>query len=317
MSWPDSVDRVLAGDQAVMLATVTPAKGVVLMPVTNFAVRDREAGTLTAVNTSVGVSKKLERIRRDPHVALAYHTRRHAFDPTPTEYVLVQGMATLSEPNPRYMDTIREAFERYAGGHPKGGLFWDWWLRAWHIRVGITLHVTRIVVWPDLGCRGEPEVFGPPLPEPPPPQRPPKKGTGPRIDHRRAARGARKQPDRLLGWVDGDGYPMVVPVAIEGVHERGIVLRPPPTAAPPGDRRAGFTAHWFGDYVVGQDQRIHTGWIESAGDDVVYAPHTKAGYRMPPSKLAYRLLAGAGTRWGQRAARERGFLPPPEGGRAG
>jgi hypothetical protein len=47
-AWPESVDEVLGGDQAIMLATVTPAKGVVLMPVTNFAVRDRAKGTITA-----------------------------------------------------------------------------------------------------------------------------------------------------------------------------------------------------------------------------------------------------------------------------
>src|SRR2546429_874988 len=95
LTWPDDVDEVLAGDQAIALATVTPAKGVVLMPVTNFAVRDRWAGTIEAVNSSVGVSKKLERIRRDPHVALAYHTREHGWTNRP-EYVLLPGTATLS-----------------------------------------------------------------------------------------------------------------------------------------------------------------------------------------------------------------------------
>src|SRR3954466_5203214 len=94
--WPHHVDEILAADQAIMLATVTPAKGVVLLPVTNFAVRDREAGTITAVNSSVGVSKKPERRRRAPHVALAYHTRRHCFGEPRSEYVLVQGLARLS-----------------------------------------------------------------------------------------------------------------------------------------------------------------------------------------------------------------------------
>ena len=97
VSWPDSVDEVLAGDQTIMLATVTPAEGVVLLPVTNFAVRDREAGTVTAANSSVGVSKKLERIRRNPRVALAYHTRARGWTVRP-QYVLVQGTASLSAP---------------------------------------------------------------------------------------------------------------------------------------------------------------------------------------------------------------------------
>ena len=92
--WPDAIDEILAGDQAVALAYVTPAQGVVLIPVTNFALRDREAGTL-AVNSSVGMWKKLDRIRKNPHVAVAFHTRAHSLSTRP-EYVLVQGRATLS-----------------------------------------------------------------------------------------------------------------------------------------------------------------------------------------------------------------------------
>jgi hypothetical protein len=64
VSWPDPVDEILGSDHVVMLAYVTPARGVVLLPVTNFAVRDREAGILTAVNSSVGAWRKLERIQQ-------------------------------------------------------------------------------------------------------------------------------------------------------------------------------------------------------------------------------------------------------------
>src|SRR3954451_25384942 len=95
--WPDAVDEILDGDHVVMLAYVTPARGVVLLPVSNFAVRDREAGTVTAANSSVGVWRKLDRIRSNSQVALAYHTREHAACGRP-EYVLVQGRATLSPP---------------------------------------------------------------------------------------------------------------------------------------------------------------------------------------------------------------------------
>ena len=307
--WPDHVDEVLGGDQTIMLATVTPAKGVVLLPVTNLGVRDRDAGTITAVNTSVGVSKKLERIRSNPRIALAYHTRRHAWTDRP-EYVLVQGEASLSAPHPRYMDTIRANFEHYAGGHPRGGVLWDRWLSAWHLRAGIELAVERLVVWPDLSCGGAPEVHGAPLPEElPPPQRPPAKGTGPRVDHRRAAKRAARLPDSLLGWVGADGMPVVAPVAVDGAEERGIVLRASEGMVPPGGRRAGLTSHWFANYNVGQHQRVHTGWLESEGSRLVYAPHTKAGYYMPPSKLVYKIAAGGVTTWGLRAARRRGFMP--------
>lgn len=311
VSWPDDVDAVLAGDQALMLGTVTPAKGVVLMPVTNFAVRDRNKGTITAVNSSIGVSKKLERMRRDPHVALAYHTRRHCFGEPTSEYVLIQGLATLSDPDPRYVEQIWDNFQRYAGGNPRGGPLWDRWLAGWHHRVGVTVDVKRVIVWPDLTCRGEPATYGlaPPT-RAVAPQTPPKKGTGPRLDPRKAARAARRQPDALLGWTDGDGFPMVVPVTIDGADDSGILLTPPPGTVPPDGRRAGFTAHWYGKFLIGQNQKIHTGWMESDGTSVIYSPHTKAGYFLPPSKLAYKLGAGGATLRGRRQARKAGVLEP-------
>ena len=41
--WSDELEEILDGDHALMLAYPT-AKGVVLLPVSNFAVLDREAG---------------------------------------------------------------------------------------------------------------------------------------------------------------------------------------------------------------------------------------------------------------------------------
>lgn len=295
LDWPDTVDEVLAGDQAVMLAYVTPARGVVLTPVTNFAVRDREAGTITP-NSSVGAWKKLDRMRRNPHVALAFHTRVHGFSERP-EYVLVQGTASLSEPVPNYPATIAESWERF--GDPRGSRLWDRWLRVYRLRVAIEIAVERLVVWPDLACRGAPEVHGAALPaEPPEPQPPPARGTGPRLNHARAAKRAARLPDVLLGWVGADEFPMVVPVEVAGSEERAIALEAPDALVPSGDRRAGLTANRFTRRVLGQEQRIHTGWLEAepGGRRVVYAPHTQAAYRLPPSKLLYRLVVGFETR---------------------
>jgi hypothetical protein len=297
MSWPDHVDEIFGGDQAVLLAHVTPAAGVVLTPFTNFGLRDREAGRLSALNSSVGLWRKLDRIRANPQVAVAFNTREHGFSDRP-EYVLVQGVASLSAPHERYIDSkpeVRAAFERFAGGNPRGGPLWQRWLRGWHHRVGIDIQVERVIVWPDLACRGAPEVHGPPLPaQPPEAQRPPRGGTGPRLDHRRAARRAHSLPNVLLGWVGSDGYPLAVPVEVAGYEERGIVLEAAPGLVPPGGRRAGLTAHWFARYTFGQRQRVHTGWLEAeqGARRVLYAPHTDRGYRLPTSKLLFRLVAG-------------------------
>jgi hypothetical protein len=167
------------------------------------------------------------------------------------------------------------------------------------------VHVERVVVWPDLACAGAPTVHGAPLPaDPPPPQTAPKGGTDPRVTPRRAAR----LPYVLLGWVGADGFPMVVPVGVRDSDERGVRLRTPPDVVPPGGRRAGLTAHSFERYVVGHEQRIHTGWLEATDDgEAVYAAHTRRGYRLPRSKLIYAVASGVVTRRRHRDAERAGL----------
>jgi hypothetical protein len=310
--WPDSVDQILDGDHVVTLAYVTPAKGVVLLPLSNFGVRDRGAGSVT-VNSSVGAWRKLDRMRRDPHVALAFHTREHASHERP-EYVLVQGRARLSEPIPDYPTALGDRWERMEPWQASNR-FWKWWQKVYALRMEIEVVAERLIVWPDLACRGWPQVMGtPPPPAPPRSQRPPARGTGPRINHVRAARRAGRLPNLQLGWVGADGFPFVAPVEIVGTDEHGILLQTPPGLVPPGSRRAGLTAHWFSRGVVGQNQRKHTGWMQAdpESDRVVYAPHTQSNYRFPSSRTLYRLVSGGGTRWWLRGARRAGIAPTRE-----
>src|SRR5438105_7461303 len=178
--WPDEVDRVLAGDLTAALAYVTPAGGAVATAVAPIGLRDAERGT-TGFTTSLGLHKKLERIRREPRVALAFHARDHGFADGP-RYVLVQGDADFAiEPDERYLEEeLGPRAERYLGPR-RSGFFWDRWLREYYRdRVPVEIRVRRVVSWPDLDCRGESEVFGEPLPAGEvEPQGPPKKGAGP------------------------------------------------------------------------------------------------------------------------------------------
>jgi hypothetical protein len=293
--WSDHADEVLGGDQIAALAYRTPASGVVVAPLTNFGIRDRAAGTVT-LNSSVGAWKKLERIRSDARVCVAFHTRLHGFSER-REYVLIQGRAELSAPIPDYPSSILEhweRFERWDDVHP----LWKRWQRVYALRVAIEVGAERVVTWPDLACHGELQLHGAPLPpEPPEPQRPPARGTGPRINHGRAAKRAARLPHVLLGWVGADGLPMVIPAEVRGSTEGGIMLEAPEGLVPPGGRRAGLTAHWFAPRVIGQEQRVCTGWLEAGPAGVVYAPHTSAGYRFPASEPLYRLVSGGATRW--------------------
>jgi hypothetical protein len=308
ISWPDEVDEVIGGDQAVVLAYVTPARGVVLTPLTNFGLRDRDAGTMTPLNSSVGMWKKLRRLAENPRIAVVYHTRDQGFSERP-EYVLVQGRAALSSlEDHTWLERHRESWERFAGPRTVGPL-WERWLRVYHRRVGIEIAVERLLVWPGLDCHGRFEAYGAALPEgPPAPQRLPAEGTGPRVRHARAARRVARLPNRLLGWVGADGFPVVMPVNVCGAEERGMVLAAPPGSVPSGGRRAGLVGHSFARFTYGQHQRKYTGWLETDGGRLVYAPHTETGYYLPWSRFAYRLGAGLVTRRGYRQAKRAGFV---------
>src|SRR3954465_5750450 len=183
--WPDDVDEILGGDQVVALAYTTPANGVILTPPTNFGLRDREAGTLRAVNSSVAAWRKLDRIRKSPKIALAYHTRTYGFSERP-EYVLVQGTASPGEPPPPSPRSIQPTWERFAGPVDIGPL-WDWWLKAYNVRREIQIDVERGMVWPGGKGGGPPGIHGPPGRGEPVAQKPPAKGTQPRVRHHRAA----------------------------------------------------------------------------------------------------------------------------------
>lgn len=302
--WSERVEEILDGDHAVALAYATPAHGVVLAPVSNFGLNDREAGILT-VNSSVGAWKKLERIRRNPQVTIVFHTRAHATHDR-SEYVLVQGRASLQPPLADYPASILEHWERIEPWRDLGPL-WRRWLRIYALRVEIQIKVERVVVWPDLKCQGTPEVEGVELPvEPPRAQERPAKGTAPRVNQTRAARRAARLPNVLLGWIAADGFPFVIPVGVGAADEHGIRLKSSSAVLPSGGRRAGLTAHWFSHGVVGQKQMICTGWmeVEQGSGAVTYSPHTLAAYRMPSSRFIYRVAVGLFTRLRYREARQ-------------
>jgi Pyridoxamine 5'-phosphate oxidase len=163
ITWDDEVERVLAGDLTAALGYRTPAGGVVVQAVAPIGLHDRDAGTV-GFTTSLGFSKKLERIAADPRVALAFHAREHGTGPS-TSYVLAQGRArVIAEPSPGERERVRRLATSYLG-EPKSGPFWNRWLREYYnVRVPVVVDVDRIVAWPDLRCAGPVRVVGEELP---------------------------------------------------------------------------------------------------------------------------------------------------------
>ncbi|WP_062987257.1 hypothetical protein [Nocardia anaemiae] len=308
VTWPDEIDDVLRGDLTAGLAYITPAGGAVVTAVSPIGMRNRELGTV-GFTTSLGFGRKLERIKREPKVALAYHAREHGLgDQHNQSFVLVQGIASFdAEPDQEALDRLGEQATPYLGA-PRRGRFWDRWLSAYYTdRVVVTVAVTRIIVWPNLDATGEPEVFGEPLPTTADSQKPPAKGTGPRIDSAKATARATKLPHCLLAYRQSDGYPAVVPVHVTGSSEAGVKLTVPAEVAQ-GDRRAGLLAHTYRPQLVGLECRQHTGWIEIDGTDATYAPHTESGFIAPPNKTLLLLANGLMARRGLARARKQGRI---------
>jgi hypothetical protein len=310
VTWDDDLDAIFGGDLTAGLGYRTPAAGVVVQAVAPIGLRDREKGTL-GFTTSLGFSKKLDRIAADPRVAMAFHAREHGMA-TGTRYVLAQGTARVIE---KPSDAQRSVVRAHATAHlgpPKEGFFWDRWLREYYVtRVPVEVAVTRILTWPTLDAAGPPEVVaGEPLPaQAAEPQRPPKYGSAPRIDVTRAAMRLRATPHTLLGYAGADGAPVVVPVELGADDESGLAVRSA-TPLPPGGRRAGLLGHRYEPQLIGLETRQHTGWLEVGEDAGARSrSHTETGYRAPANKTLLLLLNGALAKKGVRQAAKTAAKP--------
>lgn len=292
VTWTDEVDEILASDLAAGFAYLTPARGVVITPMAPLALRDREAGTVT-LTTSQGMWRKLDRIRGNPGVAIAYHAREHGLTDKPG-FVLVQGRASFpTTPDREWLESITPQWERFLGPRSTGVAGRILEVYYWQ-RVPITIQVERIVAYPDGKAGGEPQVWGKPRADPAAPQKAPRGGTAPRIDATKVAAHAQRLPHTLLGWCGSEDLPEVVPAAVVESSDSPLELVVPVGSVPSGGRRAGLTSHQFQPRMIGQEQRVHTGWLESDGSGrVQYSPHTKAGYRLPRSKLIFILGSGS------------------------
>jgi hypothetical protein len=298
--WTDADDEIIAGDLTAALAYVTSAGGAVVTAVAPIGLRDREAGTV-GFTTSLGFGRKLDRIKQNPRVALAYHAREHGFASEP-RYVLVQGTATYdSQPDPSLLaETVRPASTRFMGA-PRTGIFWDRWLSAYYgDRVLVTVRVERVISWPDVACLAAPAIAGAPRgAERPGSQAPPRNGTGPRVDVGRAARRLAALPHVLVAYPGVDGFPLIVPVSVGATSPAGIALAGQLAA---GGRRAGVLGHRYGPKLIGLESRQYTGWLQ----DDVYAPHTENGFRAPANKTLLLLGNGFMARRGLKQARAAG-----------
>lgn len=306
--WSSEVDDIVQGDMAAAIAYATPAGGAVVTAVSTLGLGNREMGEFT-FTTSLGLPKKLERILRDPRVAIAYHARDHGFSHS-TRYVMGQGKARVElTPSKKRLEGVFQQAERFVG-ELKHGLFWDRLLREYYLdRVFVDVPLIRLCEWDTLEAAGAPTVTGEPLPGLPTPQSPPKGGTAPRVNMPKVARKVARLPHRLIGFVGADGYPVIVPVRIDGHDAGGFRLTAASGLIPPGGRRAGLLAHGYRPQFVGISTRSMTGWLEVEVDGTItYAPHTAKGWSAPPLKTVLTVMNGLLAKVGYRRAMRTGLI---------
>lgn len=307
ISWSDEVDDVVRGDLTAAVAYLTPAGGAVVTAVSPLGLGQRDLGTL-GFTTSLAFGRKLERIIRDPRIAVAYHAREHG-SATSQAFVLAQGTASVDlTPSTEQITEVMRRMEHYLGETKRGPL-WDRLLREYHWeRVVVDIAVQRLGVWPSLDASGAPTVTGPPWPGTPEPQSPPKNGTGPRVDMAKAAKRIAGLRHRLLAYQGADGLPVIVPVSVTGHDAQGLRLATAGGPLPPGGRRAGLLAHEYRAQCVGLGGQNYTGWLDVSGDTAYYAPHTSKGFTVPPSKTLMMLANGLMAKYGMRQVRRDGTI---------
>jgi hypothetical protein len=304
-SWPEHVRDIVGNDVCVALAYRTPAGGVVLTPVSTMGMFDDEASTMTTT-TSFGFWKKLVRIAADDRVALVYHARDHS-GTGPQHLVVAQGHASF----PRRADSewatpsAKARLDRFVPPQ-KHGWFWDWLGREYYEqRVPLTVRLHRMAVYSDDHSAQPSEVIGAGWPRQPASQEPPAKGTAPRVPAKRYAKRLAKAKHLLVGYTDHEGFPMAHRV---GLRRAGDMLHLDSPALPPGMRRAGLLAHWFGPQLVGQGSVLLTGWLDVDKAGARYAPHTTAGYEVPASQLLFSVGGATAAKLGYRQAVKAGHV---------
>lgn len=303
--WPVPVEEILGGDLVVAMGLRTSAGGVVVIPITPLGEHDPRARTV-GVTTSLAFWRKLERLDHDDRCALFYHAREHGYARSP-HLVLVQGRAGLvPEPGPFWTEEVARAWSRFLVPR-KRGRFWDWVGREYYDhRVHIVMDVHRLVVTLP-GAGGEDESFADlPTAAAPDTQSPPAGGPRPRLRPRSYRRRLSRSRHFVLGYVGGDGFPVLRRVEVDPEGDHLVVVG---AGLPAGARRAGLLGHWFESRLKGQGQAAMTEWLEVDDGRGTYAPHTYTCYALPRlNDAAFSVAVGLASKARSRKAVRLGWV---------
>ena len=141
--WSDAADDVIKGDITAAVAYVTPAGGAAVTAVAPCGIGQRDLGTL-GFTTSLGFGKKLERIIRNPHVALAITPVSTGTRPALCSCWLRAWPRWSSHRRATRLEALTSQAERYVGKVMRGPA-WDRLLREYYQeRVFVDIALERV-----------------------------------------------------------------------------------------------------------------------------------------------------------------------------
>jgi hypothetical protein len=270
--WPAELVDVFERSTTCEYASLTRAGVPVSVPLGPFV----GEGTLD-VSTGLAFPAKAERARRNPKVALLFA------DPigvgmSEAPVVLVQGHAAVRDADlqagtDRY---VRDALAKYpavAKGQPRfmlRRLAW-YWARIW-----VEVTPVRIRWWPDRDLATQPREWRAgsdlelPASDPAPPGRQPPPWLDPPREWRTVASSAlARLPLADLTVVNGDGYPLCVPVSTRPLvgEQVPIVIGDGAPELPPGP--ACLTLHGHPEIYTGEENHTFMGTLANDGSQGV------------------------------------------------
>jgi hypothetical protein len=260
--WPDELDEVFAGAVTAEYAGLTRLGTPVTVPTTPYVGH----GTLD-VSTGLTYPTKAERARRNPKVALLFADPvGSSVDRPPV--VAVQGLAAVRDGDlqanaDRYVRDSAAKLPAATKGQPRFVLRKMAWYYA---RIWVEVTPVRILWWPDRDLSSAPREWTTPgsavapASDPSPAGHPPPAWTDPPPSWREVASFALASlPWRDLTVVDGEGYPLCLPVARVEPDPAGFKLHLGDGAPALVGGPACITFHDHADTFTGQENRTFVG----------------------------------------------------------
>jgi hypothetical protein len=264
--WPDGLLEVFERSITCEYASVTRSGTPVTIPTTPYVGN----GTLD-VSTGLTYPAKAERARRNGKVALLFADPIGA-GPGATPVILVQGHAAVRDSDlqantDRYVRVAAEKLPEATKGQPKFLLkrFAFYYARIW-----IEITPLRIRRWADRELATQPHEWrlepAPLLPssDPEPPGRQPPPWKDVSADWReQSARALRELALADLTAIDGDGYPVCVPVSAGALAGDEVALQLGAGAPSLPDGPACLTVHGHDERFTSQENHTLVGSLSS------------------------------------------------------